>query len=445
MSPPSTPFLTPSLLLRILTLSGWSTDTIESLSLSGLKLNSLGCIDPGDLGFVSGFSVEGGGSLGLSKLVCLNLSRNNLNSLNGISADLLPSLIDLTLYYNNLSSLLSTLDILSGFSLENLDMRLNPICQEEGYRRIVVKRLKKLSRLDETNIKAKERRWVADDGSSDDESISGLSEEIKSSKHARMDNASDYSGGVDDIDLEDDKVHTEDSKTILPTTKTTTSISTTKNSETPLNILSQISDALASSAEAQSTIITTHLPSIAKTINDVGEAVKVSVLNEVGRVVLDSLQEVEEKKISSSEMETQTDGDDGRIGVFDNLRRRVEELEAEKDSLNGKIMGLENDLREERGRNERVETLLGSLVERSNGGEEDRNSLKTTLNSQAKTIELLKSSQTNLLETNKRLLKTVEEKDNEMKLLADSAREEGRIWRRNFEVVLAEARQGAKR
>lgn len=80
----------------------------------------------------------------------LNLSRNSIASLDGLAA--LPRLTTLNLYFNKISSLAEVLHLRGSVVLSSVDLRLNAVTKEEGYRRFVLSHLPSLTSLDERRV-----------------------------------------------------------------------------------------------------------------------------------------------------------------------------------------------------------------------------------------------------------------------------------------------------
>lgn len=114
-------------------MSGWPPSTLQSLTLQQTSLTSL-CYSPGLSGFVE-----------MRSLLVLNLSRNGLTSLVGLTPELLPSLQSLYASHNSIASFPPELEGFGG--LEALDLRHNPCCLRYSYRR-KVRSLKGLRELD---------------------------------------------------------------------------------------------------------------------------------------------------------------------------------------------------------------------------------------------------------------------------------------------------------
>jgi len=136
--------LTPSYLTNLLTLSGWSAETIQSLSLTSLSLKTLTYSSS-----LSGFPP-------LPSLIILNLRRNNLENLNGLNLEQLPSLECLYVSHNSLNQIPS----LKGFNLKELDLRFNPCSLKPGYRGAATQNFSTLKILD---LRVVKRRKIVED------------------------------------------------------------------------------------------------------------------------------------------------------------------------------------------------------------------------------------------------------------------------------------------
>ena len=100
-------------------------EDVAASSVVGLDLSRRALVDIG---------IWIGGSGELSGLETLDASRNELTSLCGFET--LPSLRALNLYFNRITGLNELLRLRGAArTLRSLDLRLNPIAREEGYRR----------------------------------------------------------------------------------------------------------------------------------------------------------------------------------------------------------------------------------------------------------------------------------------------------------------------
>ncbi|XP_066289013.1 centrosomal protein of 72 kDa-like isoform X1 [Branchiostoma lanceolatum] len=94
---------------------------------------------------------------GFSRLKHLDLSRNALHSLEGLT--LLRMLEKLNLYYNNIATLKELFRLRSNQHLQELDLRLNPVAKNEpDYRLFLVHMLPNLRRLDDRPVRDTERK-----------------------------------------------------------------------------------------------------------------------------------------------------------------------------------------------------------------------------------------------------------------------------------------------
>lgn len=96
---------------------------------------------------------------GLVALTELDLSRNELTSLRGISEAV--NLVSLSLYYNRIVHLDEVKHLGTLKSLQRLDLRLNPLTRDEAYRSYVVFHIPSLQELDERSVRPAERRHAA--------------------------------------------------------------------------------------------------------------------------------------------------------------------------------------------------------------------------------------------------------------------------------------------
>ena len=94
----------------------------------------------------------------LSSLTHLDVSRNNITSLSGL--DGLLTLESLNLYYNKIDDMRQILLLQLHSSLRALDMRLNPVCRQEGYRSFVIYTLPWITKLDEREVREEERQMA---------------------------------------------------------------------------------------------------------------------------------------------------------------------------------------------------------------------------------------------------------------------------------------------
>ncbi|CAH1780162.1 unnamed protein product [Owenia fusiformis] len=94
---------------------------------------------------------------GFSRLKNLDLSRNGLQSLEGL--DHLKSLEKLNVYYNNISCLSELKRLKLNPAITDLDLRLNPVARTEpDYRLYLIHMLPNLRRLDDRSVRDSERK-----------------------------------------------------------------------------------------------------------------------------------------------------------------------------------------------------------------------------------------------------------------------------------------------
>lgn len=95
--------------------------------------------------------------LGFTRLKHLDLSRNAIESLEGLQD--LSHLETLNLYYNNIPSLNEVFKLGHNTKLKDLDLRLNPVTKNEpDYRLFVVHMLVNLRKLDDRGVRDSERK-----------------------------------------------------------------------------------------------------------------------------------------------------------------------------------------------------------------------------------------------------------------------------------------------
>lgn len=153
--------LTPSLLLKITTLSGWSSPSLlESLSLSTLNLTSLGYYPSPTAKMRTGF-------IQMDRLVSLSLVKNKLRSLKGLSSSLLPNLESLSVSFNLLPIISPVLGTFP--KLRYIDHKCNPVCSSSSYRSDLVSLCKAAKRIDGMTVTGRERRKVLSSAESDDD------------------------------------------------------------------------------------------------------------------------------------------------------------------------------------------------------------------------------------------------------------------------------------
>lgn len=94
--------------------------------------------------------------LNFTRLVKLDLSRNALLSLDGLSH--LKNLEHLNIYYNNIQTIDELYRLRKNQSLKDIDLRLNPVTKNEpDYRLFLVRILENLGRLDDRPVRENER------------------------------------------------------------------------------------------------------------------------------------------------------------------------------------------------------------------------------------------------------------------------------------------------
>ncbi|CAD5110691.1 DgyrCDS66 [Dimorphilus gyrociliatus] len=92
-----------------------------------------------------------------ARLKCLDLSRNDLENLDGLQH--LKMLEKLNLYYNSISSLQELFKLRFNQRLQELDLRLNPVAgSDANYRLFLIHMLPRLRKLDDRPVRDNERR-----------------------------------------------------------------------------------------------------------------------------------------------------------------------------------------------------------------------------------------------------------------------------------------------
>eukprot|EP00057_Strongylocentrotus_purpuratus_P011389 XP_011665863.1 PREDICTED: centrosomal protein of 72 kDa [Strongylocentrotus purpuratus] len=118
-------------------------DDVRSLSLPGTYQEKIGSL--------------GNALSSFTRLKQIDLSRNSLQSLQGFQQ--LKVLEKLNLYYNNISSLQELNRLRHNTSLQEIDLRLNPVTKNEpDYRLHLVHMLPNLRKLDDRSVRESERK-----------------------------------------------------------------------------------------------------------------------------------------------------------------------------------------------------------------------------------------------------------------------------------------------
>jgi len=348
----------------------------------------------------------------------------------GLEADALPSLQELSLYYNKLEDVNDLVLILSKFLVLNvLDLRLNPLCGG-NYRSRIIHSLPALTRLDECNVKGAERNNTHHDlngsvvSTDDDEDLFGSDEDDDENN---SNNSNNSVCSAPQIERTTNIIHMNNGSAIK-----------TSSAHTPKELLLTIADSITATSSSIASLEIDGVPAILQTINNAKNDLQekmTSLANSVEQVLENS-----SKPLTIETSSTQTDSRDDVSSLHVKIKVLQSELAAERE----KNIRAMNELEAEKHQRTLLDSKISKILQQTSNSSVTEEKIKQSLVEQTSTSERLKQSHHALMESNRLLLVTLNQKNADIVRMSEAYEAEGKKWQTNFALVLQEGQKIAK-